>query len=200
MNVCILSGGQRKKSNSLKVADYISSQLNKFEIQPQILDMNSVEVDIWSEEFWVQNSNENKQWQTISNQLKQTDAFIIIAPEYAGMVPPRLKNFLLKCNGTEVGNKPVLLIGISSGRGGTYPLIELRSNAFKNNFMCVIPQSVIVRKVDECFNLEIPENDNDEVSRNLIAYSLKHLVAYADALKTVREKSISDYKLYPYGV
>jgi NAD(P)H-dependent FMN reductase len=200
MKICILSGSQRKNSNSLKTSQYIAQELNQLSIETLIYDMNDIALDIWSEDFWAQGSNEQKQWSNISQSLKESDAFVIVTPEYAGMVPPRLKNFLMKCNGVECGNKPAMLVAVSTGAGGAYPLAELRMSAFKNNFMCAIPQAIIVRHVAQCFNAVIAEKGDDHSVREIITYSLGHLIAYSKALIRVREQSLSDYTRYPYGI
>ena len=40
------------------------------------------------------------------------------------------KNFFLHCNKGELSHKPALLVSISSGNGGSYPISELRSSNF----------------------------------------------------------------------
>lgn len=200
MQICILSGSHRDASNSLKCANYLAEQLKQQQVEAVVLDLNHLELDIWSADFWSASSQEVAQWQEFSKILSQSDGFIVVAPEYGGMVPPLLKNFLLKCSGKETGNKPVMLVGVSAGVGGTYPLVEMRNNAFKNNHMCVIPQAVILRKAGECLNGDTAENETDQRSRDALAYAVQHLLAYAEALSLVREKSITDYQKYPYGV
>ena len=68
----------------------------------------------------------------------------MISPEWAGMAPAHLKNFLLMCDGGELAHKPAQLIGVSSGMGGAYPIAELRMSGYKNNFLMWLPDHMRV--------------------------------------------------------
>ena len=49
----------------------------------------------------------------------------VVSPEWNGMVPSMLTNFFLLCSNNELAHKPGLLVGVSSGTGGSYPVAEL---------------------------------------------------------------------------
>ena len=77
--------------------------------------------------FW------NVEFGNISDSLSSSDGFIIVVPEYGGMATPNAKNFFLLFNNGELFHKPGLIISISSGTGGAYPISELRSSSYKNS-------------------------------------------------------------------
>ncbi|TQV67667.1 NAD(P)H-dependent oxidoreductase [Exilibacterium tricleocarpae] len=199
MNVCVISGSHRQSSNTLKCANYVLSRLESRGHTCQLIDLFAQPVPIWSEDFWSNDSSEKNSWHTNSEILKASDAYVVMTPEYCGMATPSIKNFLLKCNGVETGNKPVLLIGISAGLGGISPILELKLNGFKNNFMCVIPYSVIIRNADTMLNGEKPDSDEEMKLRESIQYALDHLLIYAESLSHVRLCGLTDFDLYPYG-
>jgi NAD(P)H-dependent FMN reductase len=134
--------------------------------------------------------------------LRLCDAFVIISPEWGGMVPAGLKNFFLYCENSEVGHKPALLVSVSSGRGGHYPIAELRMSSYKNNHLCYTPDHVVVSGVKDVLNDDKmnEENKNDYYIKKRLEYSLNMLVVYAKAFIKIRESENIDFETYPYGM
>ena len=65
------------------------------------------------------------------------------------MATPIAKNFFLICNKGELAHKPGLIVSISSGNGGAYPVSELRSSSYKNTHIMWIPEQIIIRNVEQ---------------------------------------------------
>ncbi len=139
-----------------------------------------------------------KDWRPISENLKSCDGFIVISPEWAGMVPAHLKNFLLMWDGGELAHKPAQIIAVSSGMGGAYPVAELRMSGYKNNFITWLPDHLILRNVNTLFNNE-PATELDISLLKRVRYSLNFLVEMAAAMSLVREKC-QDLKTYKNGM
>jgi NAD(P)H-dependent FMN reductase len=116
------------------------------------------------------------------------------------MVPPGLKNFLLLCSPAEVGHKPALIVSVSSGVGGSYPISELRVSSFKNNRLVYIPEHVIVRNVEETLHGDVPAGERDQATRERLRYGVAMLCEYARALRSVRESGTIDHKNFPFGM
>lgn len=124
-------------------------------------------------------------------------------PLWGGMASPLLKNILLMCSSQDTVHKPVLLVGISSGISGVYPIAELRMNAFKNNKLVAIPDHLVLRNVEEILNdAELTERDIQV--RHRIGYSLHVLYHYSKSLQALRTNlSIHPYnneERYSYGM
>ena len=115
------------------------------------------------------------------------------------MVPAALKNLLLLCS-TELTHKPALIVALSSGMGGAYPVAELRANSCKDTKVCYIPEVVIIRQVQLTLNGPVAENNYDLVTRQRLGYSLKLLAEYSKALALVRESGVVDIVNFPYGM
>jgi len=49
----------------------------------------------------------------------------------------------------ELGHKPALIVAVSSGDGGAYPVSELRMSSYKNNRLCYIPEQVALKSMRE---------------------------------------------------
>lgn len=201
MNILIISGSHRANSNSLRVATRYLEALESMDgITGDLIDLHDESISLWSEDFWAASSDEKSQWEPISARLKLADGFVVIAPEYGGMVPPALMNFLLKCSGPETGHKPALLVGVSSGAGGCYPLVQLRQFGFKNNFLCMIPFNILIKQASGLFCNDAAVSDYEQSVERKIIYSVPLLLEYARALNLVRSGRVVDYDAHPYGM
>jgi NAD(P)H-dependent FMN reductase len=198
MKLAIVSGSHRMQSNSIKVANYIAQVADAFSEQVTF-ELARLDLPLWDEGVWQGTEKWKTIWRPIAVQLQACDAIVLVAPEWAGMVPPALKNFLLLCGNDELGHKPAMIIGISSGLSGSYPIAELRMSGYKNNRMVYVPDHMVIRDVGNLLNDKEPASEVDAGVRARLAYSLKVLAEYAKALKFVRDSGVIDYKTYPFG-
>ncbi|MBT4446137.1 NAD(P)H-dependent oxidoreductase [archaeon] len=204
MKYGIIIGSHRSASESTKVGKYIAAELKKLDSKSSstIIDLRDNPLPLWDESKWDPKGNLTKLWKPYSTKLKSCDAFVVISPEWAGMVPAGLKNFFLYCGNTEVGHKPAMIVTVSSGRGGHYPNAELRMSSYKNNHICYVPDHVVVSGVKDVLNDDKldEENKGDFYIKQRIEYSLKMLGVYADAFVKIRKSEVIDYEKYPYGM
>jgi azobenzene reductase len=196
--IAILSGSHRDTGNSHRVAKLVSNVLTRKGHESTIVNIQNL--PLWDEGLWGKEPLAEKWvlWQPISQQLQECDGLVVITPEYAGMASPLITNFLLMASPQEVGHKPGLLIAVSASRGGAYPIAQLRSFSSKNNYICWIPDHLIVRDVDDFLN-EINSGKENYTSQKL-DYALTILVQYAAALVQVRNSGELDYQRFPYGM
>lgn len=200
MKLVLVSGSHRAHSNSRKVADYLAQRalLQGF-AEACVLDIHDMALPLWDEEFRHQGPAWEC-WQIPSSHLQAADGLVLVTPEWAGMVPPGLKNLLLLCGPKELGNKPALLVSVSSGMGGSYPIAELRMSGYKNNHLCYLPDHLIVRRADEFLSHPEAIDEHEAALRARCDYSLRLLVEYARALRLVRESGVPDYSRYRFGM
>ncbi len=196
MNLVIISASQRKQSQSVKIARYLSEISNGYD-KIMHFDLCDYQLPLWDGEEQSKLS-ENSDWGMINQHLNEADALIVITPEWSGMASPILKNFLMMCSSQDTAHKPVLLVAISSGISGVYPIAELRMNAFKNNKLVAIPDHLIIRNVEEVLNDQKDStsslSQSDINIRHRIGYSLHTLSKYSKALKTMR----AELRIQPY--
>ena len=188
MKISIISASHRKNSQSKKISGFV----NKFLLNlNESLDIFSLDLGETSLPMWSADKKEGKgvwgeTWQSISENFQKSDGFILIVPEYSGMATPAAKNiFLLSGNG-EFAHKPGLIVSVSSGNGGAYPIAELRSSSYKNTHIMWIPENIIIRNVEE-FN---PGEHGSNIPKWLdsrIEYVLGLLLAYANNMKPLRK-------------
>jgi len=201
----IISGSHRQKSQSEKVARHIEELVStKFadKIRAQVLTLAGNPIPLWEEESLGDEDSElRRAWDPASALLRASDGFIIITPEWAGIVPPALKNLLLLASNGELAHKPALIVSISSGIGGSYPIQELRSSGYKNSKICYIPEQIIIRNVNEMLNETgaTPEN-RDKSTRDRLENAIEVQISYTRALKVVRDEIPDQLNAYPYGM
>ena len=188
MKISIISASHRKNSQSKKILESFSKNLKCIESD---LDIYSLDLGVESLPFWSTEKKDGKgvwgkTWPIISKNLTESDGFIIIVPEYGGMATPVAKNLFLLCGNGEFSHKPGLIVSVSSGNGGAYPIAELRSSSYKNTHIMWIPENIIIRNVEE-FNLGEHGNNIPEWLDKRIDYVLKLLIAYADIMRPLRK-------------
>ena len=102
------------------------------------------------------------------------------------MATPNSKNFFLVFNNGELFHKPGLIVSISSGNGGAYPISELRASSYKNSHIMWIPENIIIRNVEQ-FS---PGNHGKLIPYwidDRIKYSCDLLIKYAEYVKPIQK-------------
>jgi azobenzene reductase len=196
----IVVGSIRENSQSSRISEYAQSRLMEIDptVEVEIFSLKDLEIPLWSEDKWSPRSDMSKDWAAVSRRLKSCDGFTVVVPEWAGMAPPHLKNFLLMCDKGELAHKPATLVSISSGMGGAYPIAELRMSGYKNNFIMWLPDHLILRNVADLFVSDAPTELDISVTAR-IDYSLTYLVQTSIALKPVIAE-YQDIKTYKFGM
>ncbi len=202
MRYFILSGSHRVNSESRRVAEYFKNQISKIfpDDSTHVFSLEKNPIPLWDESIWEGSEDWKKLWTPIKNELNSADAIIVVSPEWAGMVTPGVKNFLLLAGGGSISHKPGLIVSVSAARNGAYPVSELRMSGTKNNQLCYIPEHIIVRDCAQQLKGDETKSEDDKYLRARIDYSIKLLREYAKALNLVRSSGVVDGKNYPYGM
>ena len=188
MKISIISASHRINSQSKKVSNFLKDNLLKLDskLNTYILDLADAALPLWSPEKKDGKGIWGETWNSISSNLDESDGFILVVPEYGGMATPAAKNIFLLCGNGEFAHKPGLIISISSGNGGAYPIAELRSSSYKNTHIMWIPENIIIRNV-EGFNPGSHGKNIAEWMDSRIDYVLKLFLTYASNMKPIRE-------------
>lgn len=188
MKIAILSASARRGSNSLKVSKQIQKQL-----------LGDHEVRLFSFEGYdlpfVGQADIDKNALTVFQQgLVDTWAFgelvFIVAPEYNWSTSPELINAIDQLGDDDFaerlfGNKVFALAGVSSGRGGRQPVLQLQMMVnkminFLNQYAIVSPRVFESHETSK----NVDENGN---SLNNPHYD-KGLKAFVDYSLTIAKK------------
>ncbi len=202
MKFFILSGSHRVEAQSLKVANYVKTVLTHEHAGAEtfLYSLSGNPLPLWEE---TTGGAPDALWDPISAELKSADALVVVSPEWGGMVPPGVKNFLLNCTADEVGHKPALIATVSASRGGSYPVAELRMSGYKNNRLVWLPEHVIFQHIEGSLNAPDGAADiskEDAFIRKRLRYALRLLEEYGKALKQVRTSGVIDHKTFKSGM
>ena len=188
MKISIISTSHQKNSQSNRVATFFTNFIKKIDsnVKCYNLDVEEQKIPLWTS----QKAENQKFWEDkfkiISAELMSSDGFIIVVPEYGGMATPNAKNIFLVFNNGEFFHKPGLIVSISSGNGGAYPVAELRASSYKNSHIMWIPENIIIRNVED-FHPGNHGNLIPEWMDSRINYSCKLLIKYAVLLKPIQK-------------
>jgi NAD(P)H-dependent FMN reductase len=197
MKIVIVSGSTRAGSRSRRIADRINEKLAKLGASPYIIDLYENNLPMYDD-------TKHEEWESVLSQLEGADGYVLVTPEWNGSAGPGLINFLTYASESKpkpLAHKPVLLVSVSSGAGGSYPIAELKAFHNKNNLPVFIPDHLRFRDAKHIFNTSEPEpgNEVDQQMHERMEYALKILVAYSDKLKDIRDMGIIDLEKYPNG-
>lgn len=194
----IISGSSRQQSQSSRLSKIIRSFIDTVDVDAHtdLIDLAEIKHQEWNSDFW---SDEIPcpNWKKTSDILEKSSAIIFVVPEWHGMIPPALVNLLVLSERNELAHKPALIVSVSGGSGGAYPVAQLKGFCTKNNRICFIPDHVVVRNVG---GKAFDGDENSVVDSERLLYSLHVLKAYIPGLAHVRQSDILDHNKWPYGM
>lgn len=193
MKITIISASTRANSESRRVSDYLSSSLQEQGVEVFILDLHELRLPVFDASGL---GDKELEWDRASEMLDNSDGYVFVSPEWDGMFSAGLHNMFHYVD-EEMADKPVLPVGVSSGRGGRYPLAQMRMMGYKNTRFVFISESLFFDHVGDVLVEGVLV---DERVRNRTEYALKVLLAYAEALVSVRESGVIDYETFAHGL
>ena len=188
MKISIISTSHRKNSQSKRISNIFKNFVLEIYNSTECfnLDMFDSNIPAWTSEKKENGNFWEKEFKKISLELNSSDGFIFIVPEYGGMATPNSKNFFLVFNNGELFHKPGLIVSISSGNGGAYPISELRASSYKNSHIMWIPENIIIRNVEQFSPGKHGELIPPWID-NRIKYSCDLLLKYSEYLKPIQK-------------
>ncbi|MBD9504980.1 NADPH-dependent FMN reductase [Pseudomonas sp. BGr12] len=196
LNVTLIAGSSQASSQSAKVARYLAGRLQALEIctTASVVDLGRTPLPLWPAPI------EDQAWVEQTGQLQRADALVVISPEWHGMACPALKNLFLYAGYAELAHKPALLVGVSAGLGGSYPLSELRASSYKNSRICYLPEQLVIRQVDQVFNGVEPAGEDDMRIRRRADWALRVLSEYAHGMRGLRDRIQLEHRDFHNGM
>lgn len=195
MNILVISASMRGESQSLKVSKWLSNHSGSLGVDSSVLDLHKLKLPLYDVgETKAENEPE------IRDMLTNADAYVFVSPEWNGMMSHGLINMLHYVE-KEMAYKPVMLVGVSAGRGGTHPIDQMKLMGSKNRQYIISPENLIVSGVNDSFNSpEIDENSADYIMKDRADYSIKVLIKLAESLVSVRTSGLLDFEKFKNGV
>ena len=189
MKISIISTSHRLSSQSKKISTFLCNDLLNIDskLDTFLLDLAEVSLPLWSPDKKNGKGVWGETWSSISDNFKKSEGFILVVPEYGGMATPAAKNIFLLCGDGEFAHKPGLIVSVSSGNGGSYPISELRSSSYKNTHLMWIPENIIIRNVEQ-FSPGNQGKDIPDWIEGRLDYSLELLLAYGKYMLPLRNQ------------
>lgn len=199
MKLLIVAGSQRRDSQTVRVANHVAHLVRSGEVgmwpEPRLLDLAE------SDDGWFHSQDEETPGQAaIRRAAHWCSGLVFVVPEWGGMVPPVAKNFFLLTTGGEIAHKPGLIVAVSGGQGGAYPVQELRTSSYKNTKICWIPEHVIVRDVGA---LALDAGIDTAADRRVdlrLRHGLATLAEYMAGLSSRHAALLALAQRFPYGM
>jgi chromate reductase, NAD(P)H dehydrogenase (quinone) len=163
----IISGTNRRDSNTLIVAAQYQQYLKEKSIDAKLLSLENVNPLIKDEQFTL----------IESAFLCPADKFIFIAPEYNGSIPGILKLLIDEADWkTAWKNKKAMLVGISTGRAGNLRGLDHLASILHHMRMQVLPFMLPISQVDKLINGK--EMITDEITVKVIKSQVDEFVNF----------------------
>lgn len=178
-NITIISSSIRTGRNSNRVALFLKNFINESKLATAIIeDLNEYNFPLFDERLRLQ-KNPAKQTLEFAGKIKDTDAIIIVTPEYNGGYPASLKN-VVDLLYDEWKRKPIGLATVSTGAfGGAQVTTSLQFTLWKIGAW-VIPATFPVPTVDKAFDENGNATDKESASKRATAF-INELLWYAEA-------------------
>jgi len=150
----IISGTNRKGSNSLKLSEYYQRQLTERGFDSEILSLCDLPDDLISSDLYGKRS---QTFQIIQERITSSSKFIFVIPEYNGSFPGVLKTFIDACTFPDsFFGKKAALVGLSSGKYGNVRGIDHFTGICHYINMHVLPLRIHIPNISK----EFDENGN----------------------------------------
>lgn len=149
MNITIISTSPRKKSNSLRFANYLQQTLTSMGFdEVNLVDFENYDIPFFGQGF-LNKENLSEFQANLIQKWGEADLVFIVMPEYNWFPDAELINAINQLGGPAFGHlfndKTFALAGVSSGRGGKMPAIEMSTMLnkvinFTQNYSIVSPR------------------------------------------------------------
>lgn len=147
--ICIISGTNRKDSNSILIARHYQTLLNDRRASNTILDLRELPSDFILSALY-ENTGKNPHFNKMQAVIDEADKFVFVVPEYNGSIPGVLKAFIDGLNYPGgLRNKKAALIGLSSGmQGGVLAVSHLTDilNYLGTDVLALKPKLAFIEK------------------------------------------------------
>jgi chromate reductase, NAD(P)H dehydrogenase (quinone) len=184
MHIAIISGSPRPKSNSMRFARFLETTLTKLDHKVSIINFEKQDIPLVGEGNLKPDQLSTFQ-QKLINAWDEAALVFFVIPEYNWITSPQFINALHQIGVKEFNhlfdNKVFALAGVSNGRGGRMPAVEMTTMVNKLiNFLD--KQSIVSPRLYESHETDKNLDEKGEVLGNktyektataFVEYSLK---------------------------
>lgn len=178
MKIAIISTSPRKESNSLKVAKYVKEVISQESDQVQLINFEEIDIPMVG-----RGNIDYKNLSIFQNQLIEiwgnADLIIFTIPEYNWITSGELINALHQLGHKHFhhlfDNKVFGLIGVSNGRGGRRPCLEInivlnKLISFLNGYSIISPKIFESHTTQDFLELDGASKGDDYYEKNIKSF------------------------------
>jgi NAD(P)H-dependent FMN reductase len=170
----IISGTNRKHSNSLKVAKFYQKELMKRGEEFEILSLEDLPSDIIVTDLYGKRS---EAFAEIQEKVSAAKVFVFIIPEYNGSYPGVLKVFIDACAfPASFFHKKAALVGVATGKYGNVRGVDHFTGVCNYLRMPVLPLKIHIPLIQTELNTE--EEFHDPLSLKFILEQIDEIARY----------------------
>lgn len=170
----IISGTNRERSNSLKIAKYYQQELQRKGESWGLLSLSDLPDNITVTDLYGKRS---EAFGPIQAKVSAAKKFVFIIPEYNGSFPGILKVFIDACSfPASFFHKKAALVGVSTGKYGNIRGIDHFTGVCNYMRMHVLPLKIHLSKVHD----ELGGNDQliDELTTKFVQEQLDEIARF----------------------
>ena len=170
----IISGTNRKHSNSLKVAKFYQKEFRNRGEEFEILSLEDLPADIINTDLYGKRSPEFAEIQQMVSEAKK---FVFILPEYNGSYPGVLKVFVDACAfPASFFHKKAALVGLSTGKYGNIRGVDHFTGVCNYVRLHVLPLKIHIPLIQNEINQE--GDFTDPLTLKFITEQIEEIVRY----------------------
>ncbi|PRD52089.1 NADPH-dependent FMN reductase [Sphingobacterium gobiense] len=170
----IISGTNRERSNSLKIAKYYQQELQRKGESWELLSLSDLPRDITVTDLYGKRSEAFEPIQALVSRARK---FVFIIPEYNGSFPGILKVFMDACSfPASFFHKKAALVGVSTGKYGNIRGVDHFTGVCNYMRMHVLPLKIHLPKVQD----ELGDDDQliDELTAKFVQEQIEEIARF----------------------
>lgn len=170
----IISGTNRKHSNSLKVAKFYQEQLKRKGEDFDLLSLEEIPANIGESDLY---GNRSDAFSVIQEKVSAAKKFVFIIPEYNGSYPGILKLFIDACSyPASFHHKKAALVGVSSGKYGNIRGLDHFTGVCNYMRMHVLPLKIHIPLIQN--ELDSTESFHDPLSTKFVLEQIEEIIQF----------------------
>ncbi|NGP75587.1 NAD(P)H-dependent oxidoreductase [Balneolaceae bacterium YR4-1] len=179
MNLKIISGTDRPNSNSLRIARYLQGEYRKHGVDADIVNLQDFPTSAVEGGRY---ADKPEEVEAFIQPVLESDAIVIVCPEYNGGYPGILKLFIDYLPFPEsLNKKPISFIGHANGAFGGLRAVEQLQHVVGYRNAHVFPERVFIPRIGK--NFDDKEGITDPFQQDLLQEQIKNFIGFVENLK-----------------
>ena len=179
MKISIVSGTNRKGSNTLKVARIVQREYAALGVQTGLVDLCDLPLSLFTPEAY---NEKPKAFEPFNNAILSANGVVVVTPEYNGSFPGVLKYFIDMLKFPEsFENRPVAFIGVAAGYFGALRSVEQLQMVFSYRRGFLFNERLFIPRIHE--EIQADGTFKTPLYNRLLTSQVQHFTAFCQAIQ-----------------